>query len=244
MLILSYCFLFITKTKVMNNKKSGSPRRKFLGNLAAGAAALGMMSIPESIKAAPSLFQPADEAEELFRGLKGKHRVVFDATRPHELMPFVWPRVFLLTNEMTGTPSKDNSVVVVLRHDAIPYAFEDKLWTKYKFGEMFKADDPATSKAAERNPFWKPKAGAYSVPGFGVVPIGINELQDSGVKFVVCNAAMTVYSAVAAQKMNMKAEDVKKEWEAGLLPGVTIVPSGVWALGRAQEHGCAYIFAG
>jgi intracellular sulfur oxidation DsrE/DsrF family protein len=44
--------------------------------------------------------------------------------------------------------------------------------------------------------------------------------------------------------MNMKAEDVKKEWLSGLLPGIQQVPSGVWALGRAQEQRCAYIFAG
>jgi hypothetical protein len=54
--------------------------------------------------------------------------------------------------------------------------------------------------------------GNFQIPGFGVVPIGINELQDSGVKFVVCNAAMTVYSAVWAMQNNAKAEDVKKDW--------------------------------
>jgi hypothetical protein len=64
--------------------------------------------------------------------------VVFDATQPHGVFPFAWPRVFLLTNAATGTPEKDNSVVVVLRHDAIPYAFEERLWAKYKFGEVFK----------------------------------------------------------------------------------------------------------
>ena len=37
---------------------------------------------------------------------------------------------------------------------------------------------------------------------------------------------------------------VKKEWVAGVLPGIQVVPSGVWAVGRAQEHGCAYCFAG
>ena len=227
----------------MNIKKQ-SPRRKFLGNIAAGAAALGMLSIPSSIKAAPKLFEQTDDADEIFKKIKGKHRVVFDATRPHEVFPFAWPRVFLMTNEATGTPAKDNSVVVVLRHDAIPYAFEDRLWDKYKFGEMFKADDPATKTPSLRNPFWKPKAGAFSIPGFGVVPIGINELQDSGVIFVVCDAAMTVYSAATAQKMNMDAATVKKDWLSGLLPGIQPVPSGVWALGRAQEHGCAYIFAG
>lgn len=227
----------------MNTKKQ-SPRRKFLGNIAAGAAALGLLSIPSSIKAAPSLFKETDDADAWFKQIKGKHRVVFDATRPHEIMPFAWPRVFLMTNQATGTPEKDNSVVVVLRHDAIPYAFEDRVWAKYKFGEVFKTDDPATKAPFVRNPFAKPSPGEYKIPGFGVVPIGINELQASGVMFAVCNAAMTVYSAALADGMKMNAADIKKDWESGLLPGIQIVPSGVWALGRAQEHGCAYIFAG
>jgi hypothetical protein len=223
-------------------------RRSFLGSLATGAAAMGIATIasPLALHAGEN-YNPEtnnDDPDEIFKKLKGKHRVVFDATRPHDLMPFVWPKVFLMTNEMTGTPEKDSSVVVVLRHDAIPYAFEDKLWAKYKFGEMFKADDPATKMASVRNPFWQPKPGDFNVPGFGNVPIGINELQASGVIFVVCSAAMTVYSAVVAMQTGKQAADVKKEWEAGLLPGIKIVPSGVWALGRAQENGCAYIFAG
>lgn len=228
----------------MNSKKSSSPRREFLGNIAAGAAAIGILSIPASVKAVPSLLQQTNDADQWFKQIKGKHRVVFDATRPHEMMPFAWPRVFLMTNQATGTPEKDQSVVVVLRHDAIPYAFEDRIWAKYKFGEVFKTEDPTTKAAFVRNPFARPKQGEYKIPGFGVVPIGINELQASGVMFAVCNAAMTVYSAAVADGMKMDAAAVKKDWESGLLPGIQIVPSGVWALGRAQEHGCAYIFAG
>jgi intracellular sulfur oxidation DsrE/DsrF family protein len=148
--------------------------------------------------------------------------------------------VFLATNEATGTPAKDNSVVVVLRHGAIPYAFEDKLWQKYNFGEMFKVNDG--DKPAAKNPFWKPAKGTYKFPGIGEVPIGINELQESGVMFCVCNAAMTVYSAVIAGKTNQKPEDVLNEFKANVLPGIQIVPSGVWAVGRAQEHGCGYVF--
>jgi intracellular sulfur oxidation DsrE/DsrF family protein len=68
--------------------------------------------------------------------------------------------------------------------------------------------------------------------------------MEKGVLFCVCNAAITVYSAGVAEASKLDAATVKKEWEAGVLPGVQIVPSGVWALGRAQEKGCAYIFAG
>jgi hypothetical protein len=28
------------------------------------------------------------------------------------------------------------------------------------------------------------------------------------------------------------------------LPGIKIVPAGIWALNRAQEKGCSYCFAG
>jgi intracellular sulfur oxidation DsrE/DsrF family protein len=150
----------------------------------------------------------------------------------------------MMTNELTGTPSKDTNVVVILRHNAIPYAMEDRLWAKYKFGEVFKIQDAATKTSSVRNPFWKPKAGDFQVPGIGPVAIGINELQDSGVMFCACNMALTVYSAALAQGMGLNADDVKKDFMSGILPGVQVVPSGVWAVGRAQEHGCAYCFAG
>ena len=81
--------------------------------------------------------------------------------------------------------------------------------------------------------------GDYSIPGIGNVQIGINELQDSGVMFCVCAMAINVNSTIIAQNMKLNAEDVKKDLLSGILPGIQVVPSGVWAVGRAQEHGCA-----
>jgi len=203
------------------------------------------LTTPLSLSAnTPSPVGTTADPDAWFNQVKGKHRMVFDVTQPHEIFPFAWPRVFTLTNAATGTPEKDCSVVVILRHDAIGYAFEDGLWAKYKFGEHFKANDPQTKAPAVRNPFWKPKPGDFKVPGIGPVAIGINELQDSGVMFCVCDMAITVYSAVMAQELGVEAASVKKEWLAGVLPGIQVVPSGVWAVGRAQEHGCAYCFAG
>ncbi|OQP50616.1 hypothetical protein A4H97_01895 [Niastella yeongjuensis] len=228
-----------------NNSNSGS-RRDFIGKLAVGAAALGTASLaPFQTQAIPELanHEYAD-SEEWFNKIKGKHRIVFDATQPHEMMPFAWPKVFLLTNAATGTPEKDCSVVVVLRHDAVGYALQNEMWEKYKLGEIFKANDPLTKAPATRNPFWKPKPGDFKVPGLGNVAIGINELQDSGVMFCACEMAITVYSAVAADMMKMDAAAIKKEWLGAVLPNIQVVPSGVWALGRAQEHGCTYCFAG
>lgn len=225
-----------------------TPRREFLGVLTAGMATLSATALAAPLEAEAktnlSSELTMENADAWFDTIKGKHRVVFDATRPHEILPFAWPRVFLLSNAKTGTPEKEVSVVVVLRHTAIPYAFEDRLWTKYNFGAVFKADDPATKAPATRNPFRQPKPGDFIVPGIGEVAIGINELQASGVMFCVCDTAMTAYSAALAQGMNLNPADVKKDWMSGVLPGIQVVPSGIWALGRAQEKGCAYIFAG
>jgi intracellular sulfur oxidation DsrE/DsrF family protein len=223
-------------------------RRGFLGGIAAGAAALGVSTLSplQQIHASPGFHQANanDPAEDVFKNLKGKHRIVFDVTEPVFMFPFAWPRVFLLTNMATGTPEKDNNVVVVLRHASIPYAMGNDLWKKYNFAEFFKVKPDMQGNPVTSNVFWKPPQGTFQLPGFGVVQVGINELQESGVQFVVCNAALTVYSAAAAGSMNAKPEDVLKEWKAGLLPGITVVPSGVWAVGRAQENKCAYCYAG
>ncbi len=230
-----------------NHFKPVSERRDFLKQIATGAVVtLGALASPIPLTASPSLpfMLDNDDPDAWFNKLNGKHKIVYDVPEAKGMMPFAWARVFLLTNAKTGTPEKESNVVIILRHDGIPYAMENRLWEKYKFGEMFKINDEKTKAPSTKNMFWQPKPGAFSVPGIGEVAIGINELQDSGVMFCVCDMALTVFSAVAAQNMNKDAAEVKKDWVAGILPGIQIVPSGVWAVGRAQEHGCAYCYAG
>ncbi len=229
--------------------------------LSGGAAFLGLSAFAAPLRLNVKDQEPDGEAlgaastneyDLWFSKLKGSHRVVYDATQPHAVFPFAWPKVFLLTNEQTGSPASDCGVVVVLRHDAICYAFQDAMWAKYGFAEAFHAKDhgpafqaaDAATATMTRNPFWNTKPGDFKIPGIGAVEIGIKELQASGVMFCVCTAAMTVYSTVIAGRMSLKPEDVMAEWKANLIPGIQMVPSGVWALGRAQELKCAYIFAG
>ena len=227
-------------------------RRGFLGALTKGAAAFGLSGLVlpfpqlQAAETGTKAYQtfPADEADQWFNQIKGKHRIVYDATQPHEIYPFAWPKVFLLTNQKTGTPASDCGVVVVLRHTAIAYAFDDWVWKKYNFGEVFGAKDPKTKMASLRNPFWKPQPGDFKLPGIGEVQIGINELQADGVMFCLCEMALAVFTGTVAGMMNLKPEDVMNDWMKGMLPGIQAVPSGVWAVGRAQEHGCAYCFAG
>jgi hypothetical protein len=230
-----------------HDTKLSTGRRQFLGKLSAGAASLGLASmlLPyQRVSAETQSPAPEIEPEEWFKKIKGKHRMIFDVPKTNEILPFAWPRVFIMTNMATGSAASDINAVVVFRHSGIPFAFNNDIWAKYNFGQVFKVDDPATKAPATKNPFWKPAKGTYKVPGLGVIDIGIDELQESGAMFCVCDVAMTLYSAAISQGMNLDPAEAKKEWIGGLLPGVQIMPSGVWAVGRAQEHGCNYCFAG
>lgn len=235
-----------------NRPQTTTHRRGFLGAITKGAAAFGLSGLVLPLNrlqaSEPFSHEPLTYdvlgADQWFNQVKGRHRIVYDATQPHEIYPFAWPKIFLLTNQQTGTPASDCGVVVVLRHTAIGYAFEDRLWAKYKFGELFNAHDHKTKAPATRNPFWKPSPGDFKVPGIGEVQIGINELQADGVMFCICEMAIGVFTATVAGIMKLNPEEVKKDWMQGLLPGIQPVPAGVWAVGRAQEHGCAYCFAG
>lgn len=228
------------------NPQSLNKRRTFLKQFAAGAAVLstGMLAAPFQLSAAEFGTSPdISEADEWFKQVKGKHRIVFDVPAPNGSLPFAWPRVFLLSNAKTGSAESDCGVVVILRHNAIPYAFGHDLWGKYKFGEMFKIDDDVTKTPATKNPSWQP-VGTMKIPGLGEVKIGINDLQASGVMFCACDVAITVHCARIAEQTKQDATAIKNEWLANLLPGIQVAPSGIWAVGRAQEHGCAYCFAG
>ena len=108
-----------------------------------------------------------------------------------------------------------------------------------KLGEFFKVNDKATKAPAVRNPYYHPKPGELMLDSFA-----IDELQKDGVMFGACNMAIKVYTGIIAKNMNMDADAVMKEWVAGVIPGMQIVPSGVLAVNRAQEYKCTYCYAG
>src|SRR5437868_3687463 len=124
----------------MKTNTSSSSRRKFINTLAVGAT--GMIASASAF-GRPSFEVPAlmpnsvTDAEEWIKKIKGKHKIVYDAPEPHDGFAVIWSWVFYQTNNQTGTPDNDLTAMVVLRHNAIALAMEDRLWEKYKFGEMF-----------------------------------------------------------------------------------------------------------
>jgi intracellular sulfur oxidation DsrE/DsrF family protein len=215
---------------------STTARRGFLGRLAAVAAAAGLGGVTPSRLAAEEA--PHDRSldaalDAWFGRIKGKHKMIFDAPEPNSGMVAIWPRVYL--NTMAATWPGEATAVVILRHAGLALALGDPVWAKYGIGEMFAIKDG--DAPAKRNVY-------ATITGLPIPGLGIAELLKSGVLVGACDVALTIYSAGAAKKMGLDPETVKKEWVAGLLPGVQVVPSGVLGVARSQELGCAYCFAG
>lgn len=215
-------------------------RRSFVGKLAGAAAGAGSLSLIQKPAHASSSVKISSDPEVWMRQGKGAHRIVYDASEPHGGLPFIWTWVFYLTNNETGLADNDMTAMVVLRHNAIPFALEDSLWKTYKLGEVFKVTDNNTQKPAIRNPYYDPQAGDFPAPGIE----GIQKMQSRGAMFCVCNMALKVYSGIVANQMKLDPQVVYKDWVNGVLKDIQIVPSGVWAVGRAQEQKFAYCYAG
>lgn len=230
-------------------------RRGFLGTLSTGAAIAGISMLMSPLRAAEKsvYFSDPENPDAWFDKIRGKHKAMYDMVSAEKgVFPFLFPKLFLMTNAATGTPEKDCKAVLVLRHESVCFALKDNIWEKYKFkeffnvadlGPIFKAADAATATST-RNPFWNTKPGDFVIPGAGPVPLGIKDLIASGVMICVCHASLAGKATIAAMETNGDAKTITKEWFDNLIPGIEVVPSGVWAVGRAQEHGCTYCFAG
>ncbi|HEX5435726.1 MAG TPA: hypothetical protein VFW98_01105 [Gemmatimonadaceae bacterium] len=220
---------------------SPTPRRGFLGRLAGAAVALGVAGVaPLRLMAEPAAPQRGQDVEDWPGTLRGKHRQVFDAVSPNDGFALLFAHVFLMTNSQASKiPEHDLNGVIVLRHEAAPLALTDAVWKKYALGEAVKATDPATKAPAVRNPYYHARPGDLPI-----LDASIEKLQARGVKFGVCNVALTILSGTRAAAAGVSPDQAKTEWMAALIPGVTVLPSGVWGVNRAQEHGCSYCYAG
>ena len=221
-----------------------SDRRKFFTSIALG---VGATAFPNFIKDFDNLEPVSSETQiksnELnnwFDNIKGEHRVVYDGSEPHNTLPITWNWAFLESNNSVGVKDDNITAMTVLRHSGIVFAFNSDIWKKFKLGELVSFNDNKTGSPALRNTVYEPQEGDMPLP-----PIqGIKDLQTRGSLFCVCDLATKVYGSAVAKKMNLNPDDVYSEMVEGILPEIQLVPSGVWALGRAQNMNCAYIFAG
>jgi intracellular sulfur oxidation DsrE/DsrF family protein len=226
-----------------------SPRRAFLGKVAGSAAVLAAGSmIPAELRAmAPSArpHPPGDWDMSWVDRITGEHRQVFDCPEINEATVLHQARVWLGGfNEVYGTTDADMHGVLVIRHKAIPMAVNDVMWAKYKLGKLSESVDPASGKPAERNPFLNANGKEGDKHTLLWPDGGLDTLMKRGQTVLACNMALHFMSGLVAEKARMQATDVYTEMRANLVPGVTLMPSGIFAVTRALQAGCGYLYAG
>jgi hypothetical protein len=215
------------------NTADGAPRRNFFR--LAGATMLGLAGLASAASRAQAATPVAGDGLNWPGKLKGRHRQVVDAYRVNDGRPLQFASTFLLTDAAPGSATS----VVILRAQGLLVALNSAMWEKYKIGETFKIIDPETKASAVKNPFLNPKPGVLPTDDMAV-----DRLLGKGAVFGACNVALHGLSKQLASNAGVSADDAAKEWAANLVPGIALLPSGVWGLNRAQEAGCTYCTGG
>jgi hypothetical protein len=215
-----------------------SNRRAFFGTLGAVAAALTLD--PDEMRGAVHS-RAANETWDtswLDRLASAQYRVVFNTSEIAEgnVLGYV-DEFFNDFHAAHGTTEQQTRPVVVFRRLGTPMAFNDSIWNRYGIGEDLKIKDPETGAFATRNIYWKPRDGATGWEA----QYAIEPLHRRGMISLVCNVAMTNWARRTAQHFKRDPEAVQKEVRENLIPGAILVPSGIYALIRAQNAGCAFM---
>jgi len=207
-------------------------RRQFLGRLGAGSAAFcaafGSASPAQAQTPVPTPRRhPIDDWMD---ALPSAHRMVFDAHSSDGLDDVLAyaSNVFLANRTGYGVDSHDVGVIVVMRHNAAPYAFTDAMWAKYGgvFASALKLGDGRPST----NPANRDKT--------------IDDLVAQGAHFAVCQMAARRFAGMAAHANNAGVDTVLEELSRNLINNAHLTPAGIVAVGRAQERGFAFGYAG
>jgi hypothetical protein len=215
------------------NTADGAPRRNFFR--LAGATVLGLAGLASAASRAQAATPVAGDGLNWPGKLKGRHRQVFDAYSVNNGRPLQFAYTFLLTDPPPGS----STAVVILRAQGLVLALNSAVWEKYKIGQSLKIIDPETKAPAVKNPFLNPKPGVLPTDAMAV-----DRMLGTGAVFGACNMALHGLSKQLAGNAGVSAGDAAKEWAANLVPGITLLPSGVWGLNRAQEAGCTYCTGG
>ena len=215
-------------------------RREFLEHLGvASAAVLGTRGLPLNAAVVPpphAAGEPWDMSW-LDRLKSATYRAVIDANTLEEGYAADLANGLLGDyHGVHGTSDDQVRIVIVARRAGTPLVLGDAAWEKFPVGEDTKMND-RDGAPYRRNPFYRPRPGASPESA----TTKLESLQRRGVILLVCNIALNNWARGLAERTRRDVEEVKKEVFANLVPGTTVMPSGVFAIMRAQNAGCAYM---
>lgn len=222
-------------------------RREFLGRLAAGAVALGLTgSVPSAFAGERRTRNDTTPSDKWLTAVTGKHRQFFDMPNHHNGMGLIHVRNYLNTLRDTyNVKHPDATAVVGLYGMTTLLGFNDAMWKKYGLGTPLKVMDGSNAPATA-NVFYSAQSGGAALSLTGApIPIpadsSMSALQQRGAVFILCNNAFGVWMQLLGGG-GAKSAELRKEFEANMLPGVYLVPAMVVAINQAQTHGCTYMY--
>jgi hypothetical protein len=214
-------------------------RRSFLVRLAGAAAALGLDTSSARAQDAPKTassdarWQPArHEKDDWFDQLPGRHRLVFDGLTPEGVADALQFSGNFFTGNKNGygLDAADLAVIIVVRHRATQFAFNDAVWAKYG------------AALSESDKFVDPKTG--QPPAVNYYRAQLENRAKQGVHIGACDLSTHRLANFIARKTQASGDAIYKELVAAALPNVHFVPAGIVAVSRAQEHGYTVAHAG
>jgi intracellular sulfur oxidation DsrE/DsrF family protein len=225
-------------------------RRSFLSRLGVGLAAAGAAlgaktSAVMAQGSSEGRWQPARHEQDAWLDrMPGKHRTILDAVSAQgvgDALHFA-SNIFTTSKSGYGLESTDLAVVICLRHAATAFAFNDAMWAKYSAAMSARAKftDPKSHGPAVVN--------AYNSTEYrGLLPNGaatFDVLIKQGVHFAVCAQSTHGYADGLSRDDGGDAEATYKKLTSNLIGNSHMVPSGIVAVGHAQEHGFPYVYCG
>jgi intracellular sulfur oxidation DsrE/DsrF family protein len=218
-------------------------RRIFLGTALGAAAALPLAKMSVATAAEGS------EHDAWLAGINGKHKCFFDFPQHKKGAGLVHIFNYIATyRDVYGVDVGDISTVGSLysvgSQSSVPMAFNDDMWTKFKFGEYLSLDDPQTGKPAVRNLFYKTLDGD-ELPRVGTIgpfpDASISAMQENfGTTFLLCNNATIALGMDLTRLGFGETDEIVAELKANMTHGVHLVPAMVIAIEKAQAAGMAY----
>lgn len=225
-----------------------TPRRQFVGRVLGGAAAIAaapLVSLSDAAAQAQSPSTgsaPQQDAWDMswVNRVKGEHRMVFDSPEISDGLGMSQVRSWMSANaEVYGVKDDQMTAVLVIRHAGVPMVMADSWWDKYELGKQYTLKDPTTGEEARRNPYINYKEGDRFVTTWP--DAGLDTLIGRGVIVLACHLALRNRASGFARRDGRPAAEVYAEMRASLVPGVTVMPNGIFAVGRAQQAGCGFI---
>ena len=226
-------------------------RRSFLSRVGSGVSAafaatlVGGAATLQAQSAGRGRPQPTRHAQDdWFDQLPGSHRLLLDTTTANGFGSALLYANNFLNSSQTGYGLKDSdsAVVIVVRHFATVFAYNDAIWTKYgvPMSQRINFNDPQTQQPARINVYNSASHGA-ALPSLGNT---LDAVLKRGVHLAVCQLATRLFSGGLAQATGGTADAVYNEVVGNLVANSHMVPSGIVAINRAQERGFTFASVG